>query len=268
MNAFFKPSPHIEAIALIRGKPVVSSKVFYALPSEIRARLFTVSGVDSANVMEAVRDEVAGVPAGVTWDKAKKNIAAALEPYLGEIGAKIRAEIILRVNAYQAFATANHRSIMEDESASHCQYVHGNCKVPTPSHQALDGIILPKEDSFWLDHTGPWGHLGCVCTKIGVSPFVVEQERAKDEKREPDQKSVLEGPSLATLQEGQLDRAGRTYNISTVHDKYKWHPDYLVVSMQQMEARYEIEVWNRIKETAQGTIIDNTVNLWEWLGGD
>ena len=97
MDISYQPSPHKEAIALIEDRPVVSSQVFHALLPELRARAFAVSGLHDANILQAVRDEVASVPAGVTWEKARANIRDALEPFLGEEGAKIRAELVLRV---------------------------------------------------------------------------------------------------------------------------------------------------------------------------
>ncbi len=268
MDISFKPSPHEEAIALVKGKPVVLAKVFYPLPPEIRARLFTISGVESANVMEAVREEVAAVPSGQTWDKSKKNITAALEPYFGKEAARIRAEVILRVNCYQALATANHRYIMASPNITHCRYVHGNCEVPTPSHLALDGIILPKDDPFWDDHTGPWGHLGCVCRKIGLFGDTVAAEEKNDQAREPDEKMVLTGPALSHLHDGDFIRAGKKYSVGTAEDNFQWHPDYLGLSLQELKARYDSEIWSRFKETAQRTTIEKSVSLWEWLGGE
>jgi hypothetical protein len=266
MDISFKPTPNDEAIALIEGRAVVLSNVFYAMPHEIRARLFTVSGVDSTQVIQAVRDQVAAIPAGQTWQKSQRNIRAALEPFLGEDGAKRRAEIILRVNAYQAFATANHREIMEDPDTTHCRYVHGNCEVPTPSHLALDGIVLPKDDPFWYDHTGPWGHLGCVCTKIGLDDWQVARDAEADKDKQPDQKLVLTGQELEQLHGGKLVREGRSYSVFTAQDKYKWHPDYLLVSLRELKSKTQRQAWKQIEQIARSTLFENGVSLWDWIG--
>ena len=165
MDSDFSPSPHQEASALIAGKPVVVKRVFNQLLPEIKARAFTVAGIESANCLQRIQNAAAAIPLGdQTWDESKKQIVDELEPYLGD-GADYRAELVLRVNTFTAFSASVHNVGMADEDTTAFQYLHGECKVPTPSHLALNGIIVPKDDPFWATHTGPWGHLGCVCYK-------------------------------------------------------------------------------------------------------
>jgi hypothetical protein len=156
---------------------------------------------------------------------------------------------------------------MQSPNITHCQYVHGNAEVPTPEHLALDGIILPKDDKFWDDHTGPWGHPDCVCTKIGLFEDTVASEKAADEQRASDQKRVFSGPVAQHLRDGDLVRNGKRYFVGTQGDSFKWHPDNFRISLQELEARYNGEVWNRFKATAQGIVVENGLTLWEWLGG-
>ncbi|MEI6197501.1 MAG: phage minor head protein, partial [Verrucomicrobiota bacterium] len=194
METDFSPAPHREAVALLTGKPVMVKRVFNQLLPELKARAFTVAGIESANCMQRIRDAVASVPLGgkegMTWDEAKKSIADELESFLGD-GADRRAELVLRVNTFQAYSASIHEAGMADDDTTHFQYLHGECEVPTPSHLALNGVVLPKDDPFWETHTGPWGHLGCVCYKRPMNPDQVAEEQQKDEKRNPENKMVL-----------------------------------------------------------------------------
>ena len=266
MNFSFTPAPHEEAAALIEEKPAIVKSVFNALLPELRGRAFTVAGITSANVLQAIRDEVAAVPRGQKWADSKSAIAAALEPSLGE-GADARAEIVLRVNAYQAFSSSAWRVAQEDDVTTHLQYLHGDCEVPTPSHLALNGVILPKDDPFWEDHTGPWGHLGCVCYFRTMSPDQVDEERTKDEKRNPEDQLVVEGPALKRLNEGKLIRGTRDYDVSPPDkdEGFRWHPGDLRLDLATLKERYDPEVWSVFESFCRNNTIDGHTTVWDWL---
>ena len=94
---------------LITGKPVVAKQVFNQLLPELKARAFTVAGIEVRryNAQQRIRDAVAAVPLGSqTWDEAKRQIVDELDPYLGD-GADYRAELVLRVNSFQALGSSS-----------------------------------------------------------------------------------------------------------------------------------------------------------------
>ena len=263
----FQPSPHEEAAALIAGKPPLAKRVFMELLPELRARAFTVAGIENANILQQIRDEVEALPRGQTWAVSKKNIADLLTPSLGEDGADRRADLVLRTNSFQAFSAASHRGAMEDAGTTHLQYLHGNCKVPTPSHLALNGLILPKDNPFWLTHTGPWGHLGCVCYTRSMSPEQVSDEQDADAKRNPEDKLVLTGPAVTKLNEGTLVRNGRAYDVAppTGPDAFTWHPNDLQIPLDKLKDRYDPEVWNAFEQFAKATEVTAGQSVWDWL---
>ncbi len=267
MDAFFKPSPHKEAAALIAGKPVVSGKVFRAMLPELKARVFTITGIAGANVLQTVRDSVAAIPLGEqTWDESKKEIMDALDPYLGD-GAEVRAEMILRVNGFQAFSASVWRVAQADDDTTCLQYLHGECQVPTESHLALNGVILPKDDPFWDDHYGPWGHLGCVCYARPMNPDLVDEARAEgDASDNPEDQNVIEGPALKQLHNGNLMRDGQRHDVSAPDDPdaFRWHPDDLTMSMKDLRAKYDPEVFQEFETKARNTKLD-TGTLWTYL---
>jgi len=268
MDSDFTPSPHKEAVALLTGKPVVSSKVFRAILPELRARVFTISGIAGANVLQSVRDSIATIPQGSqTWDEAKADIVDQLDPFLGD-GAEIRAEMILRVNAFQAFSASVWRVAQADDDTTHLQYLHGECRVPTESHLALNGVILPKDDPFWDTHFGPWGHLGCVCYARPMNPDMVDDARAKDEEsNNPEDANVIEGPALKQLRNGTLLRGGQRHDVSAPDDPsaFQWHPDNLGVSMKDLRAKYDPEIFQQFEERARNTPLAQGGTLWTHL---
>lgn len=271
MDFDFTPTPHAEAVALLTGKPVVSKAVFKRLLPELRARAFTVAGVSSVNALQRIRDAVASVPLGAaggqTWDQAKRQIVDELDPYLGD-GSDFRATLVLRTNGFQAFSASIHDAGMADEDTTHFQYLHGECEVPTPSHLALNGVILPKDDPFWDTHTGPWGHLGCMCYKRPMNEDQVADEKADDAKRNPEDRNVIEGPALKQIHHGDIIRGGVHYNVDydgPDNAGFKWSPGDFKIPLKDLEAKYDPEVWSGFQTWAQGTALDGQHSVWDWL---
>ncbi|HOC56652.1 MAG TPA: phage minor head protein [Verrucomicrobiota bacterium] len=270
----FISAPHKEALAFLLGKKLVASKVFYKLIPELRARAFAVSGLAGATALQRIRDAVAAVPRGpegMTWDQAKREIADELEQaHFSEEAAETRANVILRVNTFQAWSASTYRVAMEDDDTTHLQYIHGDqAKVPTPSHLALDGIVLPKNDPFWKTHTGPWGHIGCVCYVRPMNPDLVEEERAKDATRAPEDRNVLEGAVRKHLNQGEIIRKGQRFNVAPPEDPmaFRWHPDDLRLPLDDVKARYDEDTWRAFEEWARSTLVGLKASVWGWLRG-
>ena len=261
--------PHTEAIALIHGKPVVSSDVLLAILPEVRSRLFSISGIESPDVLRAVRDVVAFLPAGQTWNKTKRQIATLLSPYLGEDGAKERATLLLRTHTFQAFATSNWLGAQADEDTTHLQYLATEDDEVRPSHKALNGIVLPKQDPFWHDHYPPWEE-NCRCRTRSMNPDLVAMTKEADEKRPPEEKQVMEGALLTKLREGMLIRGTQTFDVAPDNSPgaYRFHPEHLTISLEELKNKYDTAVWSRFVDTAQRTILENGTSLWVWLGGN
>ena len=276
MDTSFATSPNKEAVALIHGLRPVASSVFYGLLPELRARAFTVSGVEGANVLQRVRDAIAALPQGIgpdgkdyTWDTQAKEIAAELEPFLGEEGAARRAEILLRTSGFQAFSTTIWNIAQADDDTTHLQYIHGDqAKDPTPSHIALDGIVLPKDDPFWETHTGPWGHLGCVCYVRPMNEDLVAEEQSKDDQQaNPEARNVLDGETLNQLHNGTLMRAGRRHDVSPPEGEraFKWHPDDLRIPIGELKLRYDPPVFDAFKLWSMNNMVAPGTTVWNWL---
>ena len=97
------PVPHEEARAAIAGKPAVARDVFDGLPDELKGRAFTISGIEDFDTLEAVRAELAELPAGADWDKTKHEIVARISPWFTPEGAEARAETLMRHHAFAGY---------------------------------------------------------------------------------------------------------------------------------------------------------------------
>lgn len=275
--AFF--DPHDEAAALIRGKPVVSKEVFRGLLPELRARAFTVTGIEGANVLQRIRDEIADYARGQTqdgqartWDDAKAAIVKILDDaHFSPKAAERRATLLLRTHAFQAYQAANWRVAQEDDDTTHLQYLATEDARVRASHLALNGIVLPKNDPFWQKHYPPW-EWGCRCRVRPMNPDMVDDERAEDAGRPPDERNVLEGPVAQRLRDGQLLRGGQAYNVIPPSESgqdpdqaYQWHPDNLRLPMDQILDRYDPEVREDFRQWASATDMGNGVSVEKWL---
>lgn len=263
-----EPTPHEEAIALIRGKAAVTRDVFDAMLPEIRGRAFTVTGIEDANTLQRIRDSIADLPRGSTWNEVKGGLVDDLTPYLGD-GAERRAELLLRTHAFQAFQASNWQVAQEDEDTTHLQYLATEDDRTRDSHIALNGLILPKNDPFWEKHFPPWDW-GCRCRVRPMNPDFVAEAKAEDANRAPDDKLVMEGPALERLRNGQLQRDGRTFDVTAPSDTnresgYAWHPDNLSLPLDELKQRYDPEVFQTFEAAMRSQSFDATRTMLDWL---
>lgn len=289
-----EPTPNREAAAFIKGKPVVSQKVFAKLKPELKARAFTISGVESLAVLERVRDRIAKLPAGGDWDKIKAGIVKDISPFLvtGEEpdeverqnrAAEARAELLLRIHGFQAYAAASHNELVEQSDVfTHCKYVTMEDTAVRHTHAALNGVVLPTLHPWWNTHTGPW-EWGCRCTKVGITEDEVE-ELVKAEKRKPiEARNVLDEGRLKRLEtDGTIERpqlkADGTFARNTVQrydvrssvekgeDGFSWDPGSLKIDVEQLKKRYDPATWKSWERWAKRTHIDSIdASVWEWL---
>lgn len=273
--------PHAEAAALIRGKPAVARQVFDGLLPELRARAITVTGLQRLDAVERIRESIATVAEGKTWDDAKAEITAELSAL--EDGAERRAELLLRTHSFQAFSASQWRSAQADRDTTHLQYLATEDDRVRPSHLALNGLIFPKTDSFWLKHTPPW-EWGCRCRVRALSEDDVLEAMVKDQARNPEDRLVMNGPRAERARQGQLDRGtqtlpsgtktpGGTFNITSPADKrtekapFQWHPDDLRLSVEDLKKRYTPEEWRDFEAWAKQTDSGRPQTVMEWLEG-
>ena len=162
--------PNEAAAAYIRGKAVADPKNFGALPDQLKQRAFTVAGIEQLYALRKIRDAVAKLPEGASWDEAKKDVAEKIAAYTGVDmkAARARAEMQLRVHGFQAYSVARHQQQMATVARfPYWKYETVGDNRVRASHAALDGKVLRADDPWWKTHYPPWDW-GCRCIVVAL----------------------------------------------------------------------------------------------------
>jgi SPP1 gp7 family putative phage head morphogenesis protein len=293
------PVPHQEAIAFLRAKPVLAKSVFDRLVPELKARAFTIAGVEAANVLQSVRDRIAELPEGGNWDTLKREIVDDISPWLVDpaatgdardaqvAAANRRAELLLRLHGFQAYQAAAWRVMDEQRDLfPWWKYITMEDAFVRPSHAVLDGLVLEHDHPFWTEHFPPWDW-GCRCQVIPLSAADVGDVRAADATRPVEARQMLapaqdkqlrEQAVLSRRPEGQpqIPLAGpidvRSPKEKGAEGAFGWNPADLRLSLTDLQARYDAETWDAFEKFARA--IDPwedeedeapAATLWDWL---
>jgi SPP1 gp7 family putative phage head morphogenesis protein len=287
------PVPHAEAAAFIRSKPAVGRSVFDRLLPEIKGRAFTITGIQCADTLQRARDLIAALPEGADWDTQKGRLISEISPYLVDsnadpearekqvAAASRRAEILMRLHGFQAYATAQHE-VMERQRDAFPFWMYqtfGDGRV-RPSHTALDGIILPADHPFWADHSPPW-EWGCRCNKV---PVTAEEAEAAAGAKANSAAGWAPGPAVVKRMEqtGMLDRGdGKPVDVRSPKQraiesgedpaaKYSWNPADMRLPLDELAKRYDATTWAAFRKWAEAQTIktnDGEMPVWSWLSG-
>ena len=275
-----EPVTNQEAVDFIQSKPAVSQAVFSKLLPELKGRAFTISGIEDMNVLQRVRDRLADLPRGADWNEIKFDIANEISPYFvdqtadattrdAQMGAAIRrAELLLRTHGFQAYQAASWHAMREQvDIMPYWQYMTMEDDRVRPEHAELDGLILPADSPFWLDHYPPWDW-GCRCLvrSVTVEDFQaamsggsgygwtlsgVEQNR-------------LETDGLLGLDNGQMINVSSPMK-SGVENPFWWNPGSLQIPASELQAGYDPQVWAAFEQWAKPIIIEGGVKLLDWM---
>jgi hypothetical protein len=271
LNFQTTPVPHEEARRRIADKPAVARDVFDRLPEEMQARAFTITGIEDMDVVQAVRDEIAKLPAGADWDTVKREVMAKISPWFTAEGAAARAQTLMSHHAFAAYSATQAR-IMDEmiDVFPFRQYLStGDGKVRA-SHRALHEIILPATHVFWTYHTPPW-EWNCRCQVVELTEEDRDEEYARDEKRAPEHRRVLEGASLRQLDQGSLNR-GLSTNVDVRTPKerggnYQWSARDQSVPYDEIRKRWDSQTATDFEGWARGVELEGGGDLLSYLSG-
>lgn len=271
INFHLKPVPHDEAAKLIADKAPVTRDIFDRMPDEIRARAFVVTGIESHDVLQSLRDRIAELPAGADWDSVKEDVVAGLSPHMTLEDANRRASILMRHHGFSAYAAAQAR--VQDELIEvfpYRQYISTDDFAVRPSHAALNGIVLPADHPFWEKHTPPW-EWNCRCDVVELTEIDAEEEKARDKRRNPENRRVLEGSALIQLENGQLNR-GPTMNVDVRTPKerggnYENNVRNLNLPYEEIQKRWDAQTREEFEAWAGTVEIGEAGTIMDWLRG-
>jgi SPP1 gp7 family putative phage head morphogenesis protein len=283
----FAPSPNKEAAAFIAGKPAVSRAVFKKLLPELKARAFTIAGIQNADVLQRARDLIADLPAGGDWNEIKRGLLTEISPYFADESASAedqakqqnaaerRAELLIRTHGQQAYATAQHGLLeAQRDLLPYWQYLSLGDGNVRDTHKALDGIVLPADHEFWQTHFPPWDW-GCRCQVVPLTRADVVEIAAQEKGKPKDAQNVLGEYAQGDLTKTRrLVRNGVTFNLTAPREEGKagaftFHPADLRISPDKLKERYDPEVFGAFEKWARRQILpDAGGTVWQWMSGE
>ena len=223
--------PNEAAAAYIRGKAVADPANFGALPAQLKQRAFTVAGIERMDTLRRLRDTIARLPEGASWDEVKRDLAAEISPFLDvEDGkrakaARARAEFMLRMQGAQAYAVARHQQQMGSlERFPYWQYETVGDNRVRASHAALDGKVLRANDPWWKTHYPPWDW-GCRCIVVPLD----EEDAQEVTGLSPEELAGLKGaaimPTPGRNENFSFDPSDASIDIDALRERYESRDD-------------------------------------------
>jgi len=174
----FKLSPK-DAIKYIEQKGYKLTFDYREMMHEAHHKAFTVAKITRLDLLSDIKESIVKAEKeGLSFQNWKKNIKPILikkgwwgevevvNPKTGEskkifVGNK-RLKTIFYTNSRVAYQVAKAKKYYEDDNVVYLKYIAILDNKTRPSHRALHGTILPKNDSFWETHYPPNGW-NCRC---------------------------------------------------------------------------------------------------------
>lgn len=275
--------PDDEAAERIGAKPAVLVDVYKRLLPELKARAFTITGIEGADSLQRVRDAIATIPRGADWDTVKRQVKKELakSPYFVDddadaqtrkaqlkVAAK-RAETLLRHHGFQAYQAGWYELLdRQREVFPYWQYITVGDGEVRDSHRALDGIILPASSPFWDTHWPPWDW-NCRCRVEPVDAEDFEQAAGGGSQY---------GRALSEVEQRQIERSeelalpgGQVVSVSPPAGTgaFRWHPRDLRIPLEDLRESYDPEVFSAFAREMRGAAVTlaggERTSVWDWL---
>jgi len=245
-----------------------------------------VKGVALAKDREAIRDIIAAVPGGETYEAARRKVIAVLKANDFNDKASVRrAELLLQHWTGVAYSTVRYRVAMQDpEAFPWWQYLTMGDKRVRAAHSALDGKIFRYDSPVWQKILPPW-EPGCRCSWRELNDFQVEDIRKADEKLEPAQRRFMEGAMLERAEKGELITATKLvelkngvpvktswapvqpYSLEPREGWIGWNPENMVPSPEFLQKALKPESYAELMKWAATRKVDGGATVKEWIDG-
>jgi SPP1 gp7 family putative phage head morphogenesis protein len=285
MSFLTTPVPHDEGARFIAGKPAVTRRVFDQLAPDLQARAFVITGVEALDAVARVRELVAELPRGGDFRDLKDSILAEISPWLvtstdpeeqakQRAAANRRAELLLRMHGWQAYARTQHA--LHEAQADvfpFRQYLSSEDGRVRPSHAALNKKILPSDHPFWANHTPPW-EFGCRCDCVALTAEEVDEIRAAEQGKPPEDRQVLPDAQLREIatQKRIVKPGGQGFlDLRTPRERdgsgYEWRPADDALTIDQILERYTPAEQQAFRDFAGNQTLEDGRSLLEWWQG-
>lgn len=198
--------------------------------------------------------------------------------------------MLLRTHGFQAYQAAQYNVMdRQRDVMPFWQYLTMGDDHVRDSHAALNDVILPADHSFWQSHYPPWD-FGCRCQVVALSESDMEDAKAADAGKPPEERDVIEGAQLRKLEEnGTLFRSlngapAQGYDVRSPVDRatteedrraaYQWKPGTMTMNADMLKARYSdpetgkpTEAWTAFEKFAKAQKLDDGRTVMEWMEG-
>lgn len=273
MSLNFEPVPYEEAARIVAEKQIMSKAAFDSLVDELKARAFTIAGLEDLRAVQEIRDAIAELPRGAAWEDVKAQVAEKLEDGgFSPAAAEHRATLLLRHHGFAAYAQEKYRNLQEMKDVfPYWKYqTMGDEKVRS-THAALDGLILPADDPFWKDHYPPW-EWNCRCMVVGVTEEEYEgaQQVGDFDPADPDARAEgwkLSPAQAERLRQGQLDDGSGQPVFVGRQGSLHFDPSGPGLDMEEISKRYDPGDWARFRERMEAEKLADGRSVWEWANG-
>lgn len=192
-----KPLPPKEAIEYFNQKGYAYSFDYRDVWQEQHQAAFTVAKVMTQDILVDIRKAVdQALIEGIPYEQFAKALTPALQdkgwwgkrplkdPLTGEtqevqLGSPRRLKVIYDTNLRTAHAEGQWQRIQDNKEAfPYLQYDGNNSKVPRLQHSGWDGLTLPVDHPFWLEHF-PVKEYECKCRVRSLTARQVEKSGLK-----------------------------------------------------------------------------------------
>lgn len=267
----FEPVPYEEAARIVAEKQIMSKEAFDSLVDELKARAFTIAGLEDLRMVQEIRDAIAELPMGPPWEDVKRQVADKLEQGgFSEKAADYRATLLLRHHGFAVYAQEKYRNLREMQDVfPYWQYLSMGDEKVRSSHAALNGLILPADDPFWRDHFPPW-EWNCRCQVVGVTQeeYDAAATAGPGLPTDPDERAAgwkLPPAALDRLHDGgQLeDGSGTPANVART-SSFHFDPSGPGLDMAEIEKRYDPADWAAFKARMESEKLADGRSVWEW----
>lgn len=274
-NFILEPTPYEEASSIIKNKPVVTRRVFDRLLPELRALAFTITGIESADVLQKVRNTIAELPKGANWDEVKGKVMEELRPYFDDKTSAKRAELLMRTHGLDAYRVGQWELAQETKDAlPYFKYIATMDGQTRPSHRALHGLVLPVDDPFWNSHMPPGWDWGCRCQVVQVSDYDVEMQREAEKKLPPERRRVLTEAQKRELRNGRITTGPSEYiDVRSGREKGRGGPNGLKnlrMTPKDILSRYDADIQKEFLEKLGDKPVyglDGKYTVRDWFEG-
>lgn len=184
--------PPEKAIQYLESKGYTFSFRWQDLAAQAHAKAFTVAGAIKLDLLQTIRARVeSALSEGKTLQQFKQELKPELQklgwwgtetkvtnPETGEVRKTrvdgFRLRTIYNTNLQSAYMAGRYQSQIQDDFRPYWQYVATMDSKTRPSHAALHGTVLRKDDPFWNTNYPPNGW-GCRCRVRGLSQSKVDK---------------------------------------------------------------------------------------------